>query len=59
VAASLKAQKVTKNFGGIQTQQTLYYVDRGDISDCAMVWPWNDGKHVTIKMARGRIGEGA
>jgi hypothetical protein len=58
MAANAKAQTLTKNYGGIQTQQTLYYAGREDgIADCAMIWPWNDGKHATIKMARGRIGE--
>ncbi len=57
VAASSKAKKVAQNYGGIQTQQTLYYVNRNDVSDCAMIWPWNDNKHATIKMARGRAGE--
>ena len=56
IAPSLKAQSVTKNYGGIQMQQTLYYVDRDGISDCAMIWPWNDGNHATVKMAQGSIG---
>ena len=56
IKPSSQAQDMAKHYGGIQTQQTLYYVSRGSISDCAMVWPWNDGTHVTIKMARGMIG---
>jgi len=55
IAPTSKAQDVTKNYGGIQTQQTLYYASRGTISDCAMIWPWNDGNHATVKMARGMI----
>lgn len=57
MAPSPKAQQITKNYGGIQAQQTLYYVNREGLSDCAMIWPWNDGKHATIKMAQGKIGE--
>lgn len=53
--ASPKAQSLAKNYGGIQTQQTLYYVPRGGVSDCAMIWPWNDAKRATIKIARGKI----
>ena len=56
IAPSSTAQDVTKVYGGIQTQQTLYYVRRGSISDCAMIWPWNDGTHATVKMARGMVG---
>ena len=54
-APNPKAQDVTRNYGGIQTQQTLYYADRGPVSDCAMIWPWNDGLHATIKMAQGKV----
>ena len=57
MAPNSKAQNLTKNFGGIQTQQTLYYSQREEHLDCAMVWPWGDGKHVTVKMAQGKIGE--
>ena len=58
MAPSDKAQSVTKNYGGIQKQQTLYYAKRGEVSDCAMIWPWNDGSRATVKMAQGVIEEG-
>ena len=50
-----KAQDVTKNYGGIQQQQTLYYKKTDDVTDCAMIWPWNDGSRSTVKMAQGII----
>lgn len=56
IAPSSKAQEVTKKYGGIQTQQTLYFASREEISDCAMIWPWNDGLRATVKMARGVVG---
>jgi hypothetical protein len=55
VAPSDKAQNLTRNYGGIQKQQTLYYVNRNGVSDCAMIWPWNDGSRSTVKMAQGVI----
>ena len=58
VQPTAKAQDLTKQYGGIQTQQTLYFASRGSIADCAMIWPWNDGNHATVKMARGMISGG-
>ena len=55
VAPSSQAQDCAKKYGGIQKQQTLYYVQRAGLSSCAMVWPWNDGSRSTIKVAQGRI----
>ena len=55
LAPSQEARDVARNYGGIYTQQTLYYLKRGEISDCAMIWPWNDGQRATVKMARGVI----
>lgn len=58
IAPTPKAMSVTRNYGGIQTQQTLYFASRPEgVSDCAMIWPWNDGQHATVKMARGKIAE--
>ena len=54
---SNEARSVTKNYGGIQKQQTLYYMNREGVSDCAMIWPWNDGSRATVKMARGVVEE--
>ena len=55
VAPSHKAQDYAKNYGGIQKQQTLYYFERAGLSNCAMVWPWNDSSRATVKVAQGRI----
>ena len=52
---ALRFAQVTKNYGGIQKQQTLYYKDRDGVADCAMIWPWNDGSRSTVKMAQGVI----
>ncbi|MCX5695062.1 MAG: hypothetical protein NTW18_00140 [Candidatus Omnitrophica bacterium] len=40
-----------KDFGGIQGGQTLYFKGVGINSLFAMLWPWQDGVHTTIKIA--------
>lgn len=45
----------TADYGGIQKQQTLYYVEREGLSNCAMIWPWQDKTRVTVKVAQGEI----
>ena len=49
---SQKAKDVSKRYGGIQKQQTLYYVERDGLLHCAMIWPWGDGTRATVKMAQ-------
>jgi hypothetical protein len=39
-----------KDFGGIQSGQTLYFRSKGVNSLFAMLWPWQDGVHTTIKI---------
>ena len=55
VAPSRKAQDYAKQYGGIQKQQTLYYLECKGLSNCAMVWPWNDSSRATVKVAQGRL----
>ena len=47
------ADDYTKNYGGILTQQTLYYTERDGLSHCGMIWPWNTGERATVKLALG------
>ena len=44
-------KKMTKDYGGIHSEQTLYKRYDGDQIVIAMLWPWGDGKHTTLKMA--------
>lgn len=48
---SSQVQNMIKDFGGIMPNQTLYFLSDG--SDCAfaMLWPWSDGSHITVKIA--------
>ncbi len=58
IAPSDQAKDVTKRYGSIQKQQTLYYLYRDGLSNCAMIWPWGDGSRSTVKVAQGVL-EGA
>ncbi len=50
-----KVEDVAKDLGGVRKQQTLYHVQTNGLSHCAMIWPWNDGSRVTVKLARGAV----
>lgn len=45
---------LTKNYGGIWASQTLFKKEYDDFTLIAMYWPWQDGAHVTVKMAHLR-----
>ena len=42
-------------YGSIMTNQTLYRKAFGDATVLAMLWPWQDGTHTTLKI--GRVAE--
>lgn len=50
-----EAKKHAKDLGGILKQQTLYYVENKGLSNCAMIWPWNDDACATVKLAQGQL----
>lgn len=45
-------EKLVKNVGGLRKGQTLYLLDKEGCSAFAMLWPWQDGERVTIKMSK-------
>jgi len=45
-----RIQQIADNFGGILPGQTLYCKPDGKIHILAMLWPWNDEKHITLKI---------
>lgn len=47
---SLQVQGMVNDFGGIRNGQTLYSLEEGNAVIIAMLWPWQDNYHVTIKM---------
>jgi hypothetical protein len=42
--------RLTEEYGGIRTDQTLFMREFDDVTVMAMFWPWGDGKHTTLKM---------
>ncbi len=47
----LQIQQVVDNLGGIRGNQTLYVFNNENIFILIMLWPWGDGKRVTLKMS--------
>lgn len=44
-------KRLTKDYGGIWADQTLFKKEFEDVTVIAMFWPWEDGIHATLKMA--------
>ena len=47
-----EAQECAQNFGGISSNQTLYYLNNNGFAAIAMIWPWNDKTLATIKVLK-------
>ncbi|MDP3731963.1 MAG: hypothetical protein Q8R31_02885 [Candidatus Omnitrophota bacterium] len=47
-----RIQKIIKSFGGIRPGQALYFWSQGKDTIFAMLWPWEDGYHTTVKIIR-------
>ena len=45
-----EAQDKINDFGGIMPGQTLYFRSEGADFIFAMLWPWQDCKHITLKI---------
>lgn len=45
-------EKVVGAFGGVMGDQTLYFLKGKDYSYFAMLWPWSDDCHITVKLGR-------
>ncbi len=50
VDSSQEAKQVADSLGGIRRDQTLYYLEQGGMSHCAMLWPWGNGISITLKV---------
>ena len=42
---------LTKKYGSIYSSQTLFKKDFDDYAVIAMLWPWGDREHTTLKIA--------
>ncbi|MDD2702461.1 MAG: hypothetical protein PHC33_00415 [Candidatus Omnitrophica bacterium] len=40
------------DFGGVAAGQTLYFLSDGKVRIFAMIWPWQDHEHITLKTGR-------
>ena len=47
-----EAHNATQPYGGITKEQTLYRTFRDDAQHLAMIWPWTDGRRMTVKIAQ-------
>lgn len=45
-------EEAIKKFGGIGAGQTLYFSRQPDNIVFAMLWPWGDGRQITIKVVQ-------
>jgi len=45
-----KIRHLTKDYGGILKNQTLFKKDFDKVTIIAMFWPWQDNMHITLKM---------
>jgi hypothetical protein len=45
-------EDVIGEFGGIMAGQTLFFRNEGHNIVFAMLWPWQDGEHTTVKMVQ-------
>lgn len=44
-------ERLTRKFGGIRKGQTVYVKEYDDFSVVAMIWPWKDKQHSTLKLS--------
>lgn len=49
---SFKVRETVDVYGGIQPGQTLYFRNEKEGDLFAMLWPWQDGQHTTIKIIK-------
>ncbi len=47
-----KVQEAIQDFGGIKQGQTLYFCQEDASIIFAMLWPWQDNYHITLKIAQ-------
>ena len=50
--ASSQAQKYSQPFGGVYSNQTMYFRMTETGCELALLWPWSCGTAVTVKIVR-------
>ena len=48
--ASRNILHFTEPYGGIRKGRTFYYKENDASPSFVLIWPWNDGKHTTVKI---------
>ena len=43
-------EKLAEDYGGIMRGQILYYLEQKENPVLAMLWPWQDGVNITLKL---------
>jgi len=51
---SMEARRHAKPYGGIRKEQTMYFRQDGEHSECALLWPWGSGVRITIKVSQAK-----
>jgi len=46
-----ETQEIINGFGGIRDDQSLYFLKQEKDYVFAMLWPWQDGEHITLKIS--------
>lgn len=44
--------EIVNEYGGIMSGQTLYFLKQEDGIALAMLWPWRDARHTTLKIIK-------
>ncbi|MDP3790892.1 MAG: hypothetical protein Q8R38_02485 [Candidatus Omnitrophota bacterium] len=49
---SSPVQKLVNDYGGLRKGQTLFSINGDGVLVFAMLWPWQDGERITLKMGK-------
>lgn len=52
VSLPVDIDDVVADFGGVVKGQTLYFTKDGAVCFFAMLWPWQDKEHITLKTGK-------
>ena len=51
---SAESKEQAGPYGGIRDDQTMYFRQDGEYSECALLWPWGSGNRITVKVIRSK-----
>ena len=50
IKLSEEISKIIQGYGGVMAGQTLYFTNMDSSPVFAMLWPWGDKEHITLKV---------